>query len=119
MGQLDDGCVADGTDPYSLGPFDEGDPVLADLGLQKARYLALQAFLETVEIDVGDRSRSPLVALGDRERGTRNSLDHPEAPEGPSRERRLAGPEVAYEQHDVAWPESVGKFSTEYLGLPA
>ena len=57
------------------------------------------------------------VALADRERRTGHDPIDPERAAGPADERRLAGAELAFDQHDIARLQAAGEVRGERLGL--
>lgn len=88
-----------------VGPFDEGDGVVADARHDEAELLVVRR-REPVGVDVGHRHRAR-IALGEREGGAGDGLGDAERAGDRAHQRGLAGAEVAAQQHEVARAQQV------------
>ena len=84
-----------------------------EVGIEQPGILVVEP-REPVQVEVRD---ARLVEVPDHERRARHRLGHPERPRRAAHERRLAGAELARDQHDVTGRERRGERRAGALGL--
>ena len=99
----------------ALGPLDERDRVGREERVEQARVLAVHA-AEPVEVEVRERAARALVGDADHEGRARHRARDAERAQRAAHERRLAGAQLARDQHDVAGPQLGGELRARALG---
>jgi hypothetical protein len=99
-----------------LGPLDEGDASRADVVGEQRRILSFQVG-EPVQVDVADDHVRAAIAVADAEGRARDWILDAERARRTADEGRLAGTEIAPNQHDVAAGKRSRKLSAKRFGL--
>ena len=111
-----DAAVAEQRDGLrALRPLDERDRVRPEVRVEQARVLAVEAG-QPVEVEVRERAGRAVVEDPDDEGRAGDRLGHAERAQRAAHEGRLAGAELARDEHDVARPQLAGEGGAGLLG---
>jgi hypothetical protein len=98
-----------------LRPLDEHHRVWGEERVEQARVLVPHPG-EPVEVEVRDRPGRAVIGVADDERRARDRPVDAERPQRPAHERRLARPQLARDEHDVAGPQAGRQVGARPLG---